>query len=462
MFLSILKRKRNIRFALNLLTGAALFFVCQTAATEAQQNPGNLDTSFNGNGKIIAAFDNPDNVAGAVAVQPDGKIVVAGLTGTIDTFSKTPGSSNFLVLRYNADGSLDSTFDMDGKVVTSFGNGEDGAGAVLIQPDGKIIAAGSSETARSTDNFNLAVVRYFGDNIVARSADFDFDGDGKSDPAVFRPGAQAQWFFLRSGANNAFSAVQWGSTNDALTPADFDGDGKTDVAVWRSNAENPERAYFYILNSSNNAFRAEQFGSQGDLPNVVGDWDGDGKADPAVFRPRANAGGTQSAFYYRPSSAPGVDFRTVLFGSVGDIPMRGDFDGDGKSDAAVFRGSDNLWYILQSSNNQLVTRQWGIAADKKFPADYDGDGKTDLAVLRSGVWCILQSSNNQPRYLNWGTPSDAIIPSDYDGDGKTDVAVYRSGVWYINQSSNGQLRAFQFGAPTDLPVQTTRFFNFID
>ncbi len=298
----------------------------------------------------------------------------------------------------------------------------------------------------------------------------DFDGDGKSDVAVYRP-PNGTWYVAPSlsapdpnapDAPQSFYGVKWGLPNDLITPADFDGDGKTDFAVWRrADAKNPDKSYFYILNSSDGTFRTEQFGIREDLPFLVGDWDGDGKADPAVYR-----GGTpenpQSFFYYRPSSQPGVDFVTLNWGTSGDHPVRGDFDGDGRFDAAVFRRSNNVWYILQSSDNQPRFARWGLNTDKFFPADYDGDGKTDLAVVRNGIWYILQSSTDQPRYIHWGLSSDRFVPGDYDGDGKTDVAVNRNGIWYIWLSQSGEMKIANFGGTNDIPVQSAGFFNLVD
>jgi CSLREA domain-containing protein len=134
---------------------------------------------------------------------------------------------------------------------------------------------------------------------VTSSAPFDFDGDGRTDFAVFRP-STGTWFLNRSTAG-AF-AVQFGSGSDRLAPADYDGDGKTDIAVWREASF----AHFYILNSSNNTVRGEQFGTTGDIP-VPGDWDGDGRADPAVYRVFVGIPGSNppSVFYFRPSGSAG-------------------------------------------------------------------------------------------------------------------------------------------------------------
>jgi hypothetical protein len=72
----------------------------------------------------------------------------------------------------------------------------------------------------------------------------------------------------------------------------------------------------------------------------------------------------------------------VTAGLAGDTPAVGDYDGDGRSDAALFRPSDGTWTIVPSSTG---TPQWfafGQAGDKPAPADYDGDGKADVAVWR--------------------------------------------------------------------------------
>lgn len=279
--------------------------------------------------------------------------------------------------------------------------------------------------------------------------DYDFDGDGRADLAVFRPmpDPAANFWYISKSSDGTSYATEWGIEIDKLTTADYDGDGKADIAVWREDPSDPDRAMFYVLRSSDGQFQIEQFGRTGDVHSVVGDWDGDGKDDVAVYR----VTGGQGQFFYRPSSQPGVDFVTINWGTTGDTPVRGDFDGDERSDAAVFRPSDGIWYILQSSNGQPQYRSWGTTGDKLVPADYDGDDKTDPAVFRGGTWYILKSSNGQPSYITFGTSADTLVPADYDGDGQTDVAVYRNGTWYINQTTSG-FAAFNFGLGSDVPV----------
>jgi hypothetical protein len=138
-------------------------------------------------------------------------------------------------------------------------------------------------------------------------------------------------------------------------------------------------------------------------------------------------------------------FRFTIFGeaSVAARAKHADFDGDGKTDVAVFRPSSGSWFVSNSSNNGSTTSNFGLSTDALAPEDYDGDGKTDIAVFRNGVWYI-QRSRDGFAAVQFGQSGDKPQPGDYDGDGKADVAVFRSGFWYIQQSRDG-FRAVQFG-----------------
>lgn len=124
---------------------------------------GNLDLDFGTDGIVLTDLGDPFDEAFAIVIQPDGKIVAAGAAGY----------GNFALSRYNSDGSLDPSFGIEGKVITDFG-GPDQAYAVAIQADGKIIAAGVNENVIQ-DTINFAIARYNVDG----SLDTNFGDAGK-------------------------------------------------------------------------------------------------------------------------------------------------------------------------------------------------------------------------------------------------------------------------------------------
>ena len=182
---------------------------------------------------------------------------------------------------------------------------------------------------------------------------------------------------------------------------------------------------------------------------TTNDFDGDGISDAILFRP------SDGTWYIGKSSTlTGVG---VQWGTAGDIPAAGDYDGDGLTDVAVFRPSTGTWYIRDTATGAVTASHWGMAGDIPVPGDYDGDGKTDMAVFRpsNGAWCVWQSSTQTALVTLWGVGSDVPVPGDYDRDGRTDIAVYRpsEGVWYVWLSATSTAVGWHWGGPGDIPVK---------
>lgn len=302
----------------------------------------------------------------------------------------------------------------------------------------------------------------------------DFNGDGKTDYAVVRnvgggPTDTVTWLqCYASGVSQECAGnagVDFGVAVDRFTPADFDGDGKTDVAIWREGPA--DQAAFYILQSSDSTVRVDVFGQMDDDPSVVADYTGDGKADPAVYRSGANTG-DQSYWFYRASSGPNSG--AIVYnpwGTSGDFPAPGDYDGDGKSDFMVQRddgGPQAVFWLRSNETGAVSTYFFGTPSNFIIPGDYDGDGKTDLAVRQTSGgnvnWYVRKSSapDDFPYFGTWGLVTDTIVQGDYDGDGKTDLAIWRpsndstQNFFYVRSSATGALIQTEWGEANDYPV----------
>lgn len=288
----------------------------------------------------------------------------------------------------------------------------------------------------------------------------DFDGDGRTDFAVVRNVNNQLIWYIQPANGSANYALQWGSNGDVAVPEDYDGDGRDDIAVWRPTASS---AFFYILQSQTNTFRISEFGLLGDDPSVMADYDGDNRSDIAIYR-NASPGG-QSRFYYLGSqNNPNNLFTVVPWGTSGDFPVHGDYDGDGRGDFAIQRnvGGQSYFFILQSTAGVAITA-FGLPTDLVAPGDYDGDGRTDLCVVRRNLayhsWWIRRSSGGAIENHTFGlADSDFLAPGDYTGDGRTDLAVWRPNpndtrnFFYVRSSAGGSITRFEWGIGTDYPA----------
>jgi uncharacterized delta-60 repeat protein len=384
---------------------------------------------LNSNGTVDGSFQPPTfsrNSGGIAlnrfAVLADGSIVIGGL------FERSGTTVRNNIARFRSDGVLDTL------LFTSGANGE--VFDLAVQTDGMLIVAGNFNLFENEDRSSMARVSI---PVFSQRTNFDFDGDGKADVAVFRP-SENKWYIFRSSDFQVDQHV-FAIPGDIPTPADYDGDGLTDIGIFR-----PANGGWWYLSTLTGIQTFSQTGQNGDVPRPS-DFDGDGKADNIAFTP-------STSNWTRFSSVSGQS-SVFNFGISGDKPLIGDVTGDGKSDLLIYRPSTGVWWWRSSADFIFRATHWGIDTDIPAPADYDGDGKTDLAVYRpsTGVWYILNSATGQATIVRFGLPEDKPVAADYDGDGKADIAVFRpsTGVWYLLRSTQG-FAALQFGISTDIPI----------
>ena len=215
-----------------------------------------------------------------------------------------------------------------------------------------------------------------------RVAAGDWNGDGLQDPGVFRDvNGLGYWFFDNNGSGawetGVDQALQFGYGYDAPAVGDWNGDGVSDFGVLR---DVNGLGYWFFDSNGNRLWdagvdKALQFGYGDDIP-VVGDWNGDGKSDFGVFR---NVDGLGYWFFDSNGNLqwdPGID-QALQFGYATDIPIVGDWNGDGMSDFGVLREvNGQMWWFIDSTGN----RQWD-AGDEIYPSfGMPGDQPV------SGVW----------------------------------------------------------------------------
>ena len=202
-----------------------------------------------------------------------------------------------------------------------------------------------------------------------------------------------------------------------VVSGDYNGDGKADLAVFRATSG------LWAIRGVTRTY----FGAESDLP-VSGDYNGDGTADIALFRGSAGLW-----------AARGVT--RVYFGGSSDQPAAGDYNGDGSCDIGIFRGSSGLWAI------RGVTRSYfGAGSDLPVSGDYNGDGSVDIALFRgaAGLWAVRGVTRTY-----FGGSDDLPLPGDYSGSGSRSPAIFResSGLWAVRGISR-----LYFGTDGDRPV----------
>jgi len=331
----------RIRFSGNhaisaLLILSAVFSGIAFRTTNARAAPrelitesvaGDLDPSFGNGGKVVTDFSSNDDGAAAVAIQADGKIIAAG------TSTARGGNSDFALARYNIDGSLDSNFGSNGRVTTDFFNDKDVLHAVVIQPDGRIVAAGSA--LRTGMGSQFAVARYNPDG----GLDMSFGASGRATTSF-------------SGDDAAFGV--------AVTPG-----GKI-VAVGTSSIQTSPK--FALVRFNSDGSLDASFGASGRVTNSIA-----GGADQA----RAVVLQLDNKIVIAGDHHPGLSFAVFRYNANGTADTS--FGTGGGVITDVSAGSSAFAIALQS-DGKIVAAGFAVASLlKRFfgLARYNPDGSLD-------------------------------------------------------------------------------------
>ena len=325
-------RKLCIPAVLALLVVCPLLDLANAAA-------GDLDTTFGNDGKVVTDFFGNFDTANDVAVQPDGKIIAAGVATLLNNFN------HFALTRYNSDGSLDPTFGSGGKVITEFPNASDTIQAIALQPDGKIVAAGQSSTVIA----GFALARY--------------NSDGSLDPSFGSGGLVTTNFFDFAIAEGVAiqpdgKIVVAGNTSPLLS-------GQLDFAIARYNSDGSLDATF----GSGGKVTTDFFGNLDQAADLIITADG-----------KIVVGGTATA------DGSSFDFAMARYNSNGSLDPT--FGSGGKVTTNLFGGFDVCFSINLQTDGKLVLT--GDAISPVFGsilaiARYNSDGSLDPTFGSGGI-----------------------------------------------------------------------------
>jgi Tol biopolymer transport system component len=202
------------------------------------------------------------------------------------------------------------------------------------------------------------------------------------------------------------------------------------------------------------------FGDPGDLP-MMGDWNGDGVDTPGLYRQ------SDGFVYLRNSNTQGIADVRFFFGNPGDVPLAGDFDGDGLDTVSIYRPSEGRVYVI----NDLGAGDGGLGAadhayyfgdpnDKPFVGDFDGDGVDTIGLHRQTTGLIYFRNSHSAGPAEWsfeyGNPGDRVVAFDWDHDQIDSAAIFRpanSKLYIRFTNTAGKVdREYFFGQGNWLPV----------
>ncbi|MBC8364995.1 MAG: fibronectin type III domain-containing protein [Actinobacteria bacterium] len=360
----------------------------------AQASPGDLDTGFSADGKALTDIGTTDS-GRSVAVQSDGKIVVAG-------YALVSGSYDFAVARYDADGDLDNGFSSDGLVTVDLSSTHELAYGVAIQSDGKILVVGTTDYGGVNTDFGIIRLTSSG------SLDTTFSSDGIVDVGV-------------------------GSGNDYATSVDVASDGDIVVAGYGHNGSNWDVGVIRLDSSG----------------NLDTDFSSDGKALYAIGSGHDYGYGLDIAsdgdLLVTGSSHNGSDDDVLVLRLDANGVLDTAFDGDGIWTADIGSGTGDVGrgIVEASDGDVLVGGSSDDSGDDILAVRLTSAGVLDTAFSGDGKVTAAIGSGNDVGYGIAEQADGSVVVAGTSHDGSTeDIAVVRftsAGVLDTGFSGDGKL-----------------------
>jgi uncharacterized delta-60 repeat protein len=374
---------------------------------------GTLDTSFSGDGRQTTDFAGLDDRATGVALQSDGKIVVVGRTGFFSPFGS---SFDFALARYNANGSLDTSFSGDGKQTAQFGD-DDQASGVVLQGDGRIVTAGTTCNGTPDTACDFALARFNSDG----SLDTNFSGDGRQTTDLGSVREVANGIALQGDGK----IIAVGASGGDFSGGDFD------FATVRYNADGSLDTTF-----SGDGIQTTDFGTNSDRAAGVA-LQGDGKivvvgpGGPGAAFARYNANGSLDP------SFSGDGKKTTDFFSPSALALQG----DGK---IVAVGGANGDFALARYNPDGTT-DTSFSGDGRQTTDFGGsDGARGVALQTDGkIVAVGRASGHDDAFALARYNPDGSLDTSFSGDGKqrTGFGGYQDGAAAVRLQADGKIVA---------------------
>jgi len=285
--------------------------------------------------------------------------------------------------------------------------------------------------------------------VTVASVAADYTLAARTTPALYRRTASATGLFFLRGVSSSPGTAYGNSNLDIPFTGDFDGDGKADIAVYRPSI------HYWGLNRSSRGNEVFPFGSPGSLP-AVGDFDGDGVTDVSAYEPTTGVWTIATS-----SASAGVQtFRMPTAGFTpqnGDVPVPGAYGNAGRDEEAVYRPSTGQFFIVQPGGGSIrtVVLTTGGPGDVPVPANYDdavGRRQTEPAVFNPGTGTFLVAGPTGNRTVKF-QPGDIPAPGDYFGTGKIQPAVFRpSAGAFVAEGPPGPANPLFYGQGGDIPL----------